>query len=216
MKDIYEKFLSSCTIENQKIIKKYIKKTSIELNKNNPIIYYNPSDSSLYEMFGISFYNGYSELKEKDISVSLGHNKVRLTSEIIIDKNHSFYISIFIEIKQKLEYEYNISLLIDSENSKLGPSHFEVEFALDPNGTLYKLSVINTLKINIKTNINWHDPALVDFIFNNYANPEPIKQLSGLLHDLDYDNDDILKLIYKSSILLENNNAQLKLKEKLK
>ena len=218
MKNVYQKFLSSCTLENQKIINNYIEKSIEEISKDN-YSYTTAKDSYLSNLFGVKFHNGYSELKEKNIFVSIGYKKVRLSSEISIDDNYKFYVSVVLEVNKRLEHEYNIILGIDNDkdnNSQQEHEHFEAEYALEPDGSLYIINVVDSLELNIETKINWYDTALVDFIFNSYSNPENLKEFAGIIHDIDYENDDILKFIYKSSILLENNNTQLKLKEKLK
>lgn len=215
MKNVYQKFLSSCTLENQKIINNYIENSIEEISKDN-YSYTTAKDSYLSNLFGVKFHNGYSELKEKNFFVSIGHKEVRFSNEINIDDNYKFYVCVVLEINKRLEYQYNIILGIDNDNGKQEPEHLEVEYALEPDGSLYVINVVDSLELNIETKINWYDTALVDFIFNSYSNPENLKEFAGIIHDIDYENDDILKLIYKSSILLENNTTQLKLKEKLK
>lgn len=218
MKNVYQKFLSSCTLENQNIINNYIEKSIEEISKDN-YSYTTAKDSYLSNLFGVKFHNGYSELKEKNIFVSIGHKEVRFSNEINIDDNYKFYVCVVLEINKRLEYQYNIILGIDNDkdnNSQQEHEHFEAEYALEPDGSLYIINVVDSLELNIETKINWYDTALVDFIFNSYSNPENLKEFAGIIHDIDYENDDILKLIYKSSILLKNNNTQLKLKEKLK
>lgn len=213
MKNVYQKFLSSCTLENQNIIKNYIEKSMVEINKNNNS-YPTVRDSLLGNMFGVKFINGHSELLEKDIFVSIGHKTVRFSNEININDNYKFYFSLVFELNKKLHHEYNIIFGIDNNDNI--DDHFEVEYALEPNGSLYIINVSDTLELNIETKVNWYDTALVEFILNSYSNPEYLKEFSGIIHDINYDDDDILKFIYKSSILLEKNNTTLKFNEKIK
>lgn len=206
MKDIYQKFLSKCSKSNQDIIQKYI---DISIEENNKGRYWGSKShtSLLSEKLGLNFSNGIENIVENNFEITIGANGVTFYSMKPFLNKYVFSTSINLEIKENIENEYQLILRITDKNFE---SILEVAINSDLDNNFFIESIEEDPEINIKSNINWRDKNVVDFILQNYCTPENIKNLSGIVCDLDFEKDELIKVIYKNAQLLDKKTSSKK------
>lgn len=200
MKDIYEKFLSKCSKENQDIIQKYID-ISIE-EKNNGKHWGTKKHSILLSnSLDLNFLNcGLAKIKENNFDIALGSNSVMfyITSPFI--EEYTFSTSVILEIHEITHEKYKVIFGLDDNDFN---SYFEIAIQSELGNNFSIKNIEKDPEVNIKSNINWHDKNIVEFILQNYCTPENIKNLSSIVCDLDFEKDVLLKIIYKNAQLLD-------------
>lgn len=206
MKDIYEKFLSKCSRENQDIIQKYID-ISIEEKNNGKHWGFKDHSKFLYEHLGLEFLNGFVDIKESNFEITLGAHGISFYSENAFLKKYIFSTLVNFEINGNVENKYQLILRINDNDLN---SNFEVAINSDLDNNFFIESIEEDPKLNTKSNINWRDKNIVDFILQNYCTPENIKNLSGIVFDIDFEKDELLKIIYKNAKLLDKKRSPTK------
>lgn len=194
MKDIYEKFFNKCSEKNKIKIKFYIEKKQLE--KKHSVVSPDLSYKEIENNFNINF------TKEKiEFEIVLPFKK---ESDFFfkLSKNLNFVDS---------EEVYSLTFIIKHKDLTKNFTYKAVYDYTKTEGL--KSPVIFNYKQDIQSCIDLSKHDIVNFIVENYCNPENLKEFSGILYDINTSKDPLFNCIHASACLLDKKNSlQLKIK----